>query len=206
MHNHQGKPSPRRKDRSQKQIASPKEVFAINEVDFGELKNFLLKNFSLKLDGYRDEYLLRRVSYHFRKSRAQSLNDYLERLTKEELLIHDLLDVLTVNVSYFFRDGESFDFLKKNILPELLHRFPYLRVWSMGCSIGAEIYSVALILHSMEALSRVDLLASDNDVGALKKAVKGEFHTKELRTLPDQFRSCFTKIEREGEPASFLIS
>lgn len=205
MHNQSGNPSHNRKDGSSEQIA-PKEIFAISGVDFAQLKEFLQRKFNVKLDGYRDEYILRRVSYHFRKSRAKDLNDYLSQLTDNELLIHDLLDVLTVNVSYFFRDNDSFELLRTTLMPELLNRFPSVRVWSMGCSMGAEIYSVALILHSMGALNKADLLATDNDVGALKRALKGEFHQQDLKTLPEQYKGFFTRIEKEGERAGFQIS
>lgn len=205
MHNQPGNPSYKKKDGSSEQIVS-KEIFAISEVDFTQLKDFLQKKFNIKLDGYRDEYIARRISYHFRKSRANNLEDYLEQLNTNELFIHDLLDVLTVNVSYFFRDFESFELLRTTFLPELLHRFPYIRAWSMGCSNGAEIYSIALILHSIGALNKADLLATDNDVGALKRALKGEFHQQDLKNLPEQYKGFFSKIDREGEQASFLLS
>ena len=63
-------------------------------------------------------------------------------------------DYVTINVSEFFRDGDRFGDLERSVLPGCLARRSALRAWSAGCSIGAEPYSLAMLLLRDGARSR----------------------------------------------------
>jgi len=84
-------------------------------IDFKEIIEKVQKITNLKLDGYREEYLTRRIIYHLSKNKITNLNHYFEKLTKDKELLDSLIDCLTVNVSSFFRDKSSFDYLQKKI-------------------------------------------------------------------------------------------
>ncbi len=169
-----------------------RSTFLFSEIEYCKVKNFLQKKYSLNLEGYRDEYLLRRVSYHCKKSQIRDFDQYFQQIAINEKLASELIDVITVNVSYFFRDVKSFEILKREVLPELISKFLHPRIWSIGCSVGAEIYSIALILHSLGMLNKCDLTASDTDDGALNKAQEGIFNTKELKNLPKEYKKYFS--------------
>lgn len=195
---------------NRQRVLSPalaKKILHFREFDFAKIKDKLQRLIGFKLDGYREEYLIRRISYHFNRSFNDTLESYFKQLSDDKEFLDDLVDCLTVNLSYFFRDKTSFDYLQKEILVELLRRFNRIRVWSLGCSIGAEIYSIAMILHTMGALNRAELIGTDNDSGALIRAVKGHFNLNEMRNVSSFYKKFFTELPpEEGQQKLFALN
>ena len=108
------------------------------------------------------------------------------------------LSYLTINTSEFFRDQVVFATLKKEIFPELLKKYGNgLKIWSAGCSIGAEPYTLAIILDTLKALYRAQIIGTDIDKKALQEAKKGIYSGKYLDKMPqDLIQRYFFK---EGE-------
>ncbi|KQP40821.1 protein-glutamate methyltransferase [Methylobacterium sp. Leaf104] len=98
---------------------------------------------------------------------------------------------ITISETFFFRYAEQFAALRSTILPALLAARAAertLRVWSAGCSTGAEPYSIAILLHELlgSALPewRVSILGTDISTAALETARAGIYGRWALRTLP----------------------
>jgi chemotaxis protein methyltransferase CheR len=110
-----------------------------------------------------------------------------------------LVSTVTVGETSFFRYHEQFVALEKVVVPERLNAnrsFHALSVWSAGCSVGAEAYSLAILLRRSFAAAllgwRIHLLGTDIDTGALKGAAIGEYSDWILRDMPaDLRRECF---------------
>ncbi|MFN5539125.1 MAG: CheR family methyltransferase [Candidatus Melainabacteria bacterium] len=171
------------------------------ELDFQKLKEKIQKVNGIKLNGYRDDFLQRRLIYHFTKNKINGIDEYIDELSFNQILIKDLMDCLSINLSYFFRDQESFLLLKEKILPELFqkfHEYDELVIWSLGCSVGAEILSVALTLNSMGLLDKAKLIALDNDSLILERAQKGLYFPQELKFLPNEYEHFFSPISDES--------
>lgn len=126
----------------------------------------------------------------------------------------ELLNHLTVNHTYFFRNESQFRALKEKILPEIIERKregkgpehrdidgrPSLRIWSAGCSTGEEPYSIAIVVR--EAIPdlrdwNIRVLATDASNSALDVARKGIYCPNSMR-LVSQERRNFYFIERKG--------
>ena len=100
----------------------------------------------------RLDFLEVRVKKRLQARRIQSVYGYYQLLNSgeeggRELL--ELLDLLTINETYFFRNGPQFDLFEKKLLPDLISRRESegqrtLRIWSAGCSTGEEPYSIAM--------------------------------------------------------------
>lgn len=101
-----------------------------------------------------------------------------------------IVDAMTTNETYFFRDQHPFDTLKANILPDILKKRPStnkIRLWSAACSTGQEPYSMSMLLSEsfQSILSRVEILATDISKQALEKGTQGRFTQVEVnRGLP----------------------
>ncbi|MGB2694011.1 MAG: protein-glutamate O-methyltransferase CheR, partial [Dehalococcoidia bacterium] len=92
---------------------------------------------------------------------------------------------LTINVSEFFRDPDQFARLRSQILPELLSARRRIRIWSAGCSHGAEPYSIAMLLSEPGSAPRVPILATDMDTAALAQATAGgPYSPDQVRNVP----------------------
>ena len=72
-----------------------------------------------------------------------------------------------------FRDAEQFNVLRTQVIPDLLRRSKSLNVWSAGCSIGAEPYSIAMMLAELSPLGKHRILATDLDDQSLARARAG---------------------------------
>ncbi|WP_407943046.1 CheR family methyltransferase [Methylobacterium oxalidis] len=105
---------------------------------------------------------------------------------------------ITIGETFFFRYAEQFDALRDTILPGLVAtREPErsLKIWSAGCSTGAEPYSVAILVHEIlgEALPdwHVAITGTDISVAALATARAAEYGRWALRTLPAEARNLY---------------
>lgn len=133
---------------------------------------------------------------------------YLERLgcgvgfEDEERI---LVDLITVNETYFFRHAAQLDLVVDELLPALEADRPpgsRLRLLSAGCSTGEEAYSIAMLLERRDPalLDRCEIVGIDLDRRVLERAGTGRYSTWALRATSEEVRrSCFTEVGREYE-------
>ena len=147
------------------------------------LKRKLLKLTGMNLEHYKPQQMRRRLD-GFIANKADNVVSYLRLIEGDEDAIEKLKKFLTINVSEFFRDAEHFNQLKSLILPDLLKKNLNLRIWSAGCSYGAEAFTLAMILEEIALGGRHRILATDIDTGALSRARSGgPFKAPELRNV-----------------------
>ena len=108
------------------------------------LPAFVLERAGLDPALYREAPLRRRTSACLRAIRAESEQVALARLRIDSQLADVALDAFLIGVSQFFRDPMVFETLRTTTIPALAARARPLRVASIGCSSGAELYSVAM--------------------------------------------------------------
>lgn len=116
-----------------------------------------------------------------------------------------LLDAVTVNYTFFFRENRQFQFLSAEVLPALLSRPDSLdreaiRVWSAGCSSGEEPYSIAICFVEAAGSAercRLQLLASDLNRRALQTATRGIYPLDRLTAFPPEYR--YKYLVRDAE-------
>jgi chemotaxis protein methyltransferase CheR len=105
---------------------------------------------------------------------------------RNERLLGEVVEAMTINETFFFRDGHPFEVLRQTVLPELVqHRASVRRlsIWCAACSSGQEAYSVALLLrHHFPALSgwNIRLIASDLSAAMLERARQGLYSELEV--------------------------
>jgi chemotaxis protein methyltransferase CheR len=104
-----------------------------------------------------------------------------------------VVEAMTTNETFFFRDKIPFDHLKETVLPGLIQARAArrsIRIWCAASSTGQEPYSIAMILKEMgAALSgwRTEIVATDLSMGVLEKSITGLFSQFEVqRGLPIQ--------------------
>lgn len=112
---------------------------------------------------------------------------HVEADTANEEIV-SLLDVISTNVTSFFREGEHFRFLTDVAIPEIVARNDsYCHVWSAACSTGEETYSIAMTFaEAVEDLSRLNLkiLATDISRTVLGAAQAGRYRDEKVRDVP----------------------
>jgi len=100
------------------------------------------------------------------------IGEYINLLEAEPMALDDLVTELTVGETYFFREPGHFEFLRREVLPDIRRRRGSghtLRVWSAGCSTGEEAYSLAIVLEQEGLSEQAYLLGTDIPRGARSK-------------------------------------
>lgn len=156
----------------------------MNEQDFAYLKKKVRELTRFDLDNYSPNQMMRRLDGFIARTNSPSVMHYCKLLEQDAEEVDRLQKFLTIHVSEFFRDPEQYDILQKNILPELLKQSPRLNIWSAGCSNGAEVYSVAMILDSL-SIHNHRMLATDIDQIILSQAKAGDSYSKaDVKNVP----------------------
>ena len=167
--------------------------------DFLIFKRQIAPWVKVDLDQYKPRQMERRIRSMMTRAKLDTLEAYYELLKADPNRLREFIDGLTINVSEFFRNPEKFEELEREVLPDLLSRFDRLRIWSAGCSSGAELTSVAIQLDRLEALDRAELIGTDIDRGILDRASDGLYLPYELKNLSDaDLDRYFTPVEGRG--------
>lgn len=155
-------------------------------IDYQEFKRLAGQLVGIDLNDYKSQQMDRRIHSLMQFWEVQNYDHYLELLKTDPQRYKEFVKKLTINVSEFFRNPERFEELWQRVLPELLNRSSHLRIWSAGCSNGAEPYSVALIIRELGAADRVEIFGTDIDQVILAKAREGIYEYNDLKNLPPQ--------------------
>lgn len=119
------------------------------------------------------------------------------RADSSKLLVNQVIDAITTNETLFFRDINPFELLKHKILPEVIDKrmaaspkgMPTpIRIWSVACSTGQEVFSVAIVLKELLGPTHsfnIKLMGTDISDAAIKQASYGVYSKFEIeRGLP----------------------
>ncbi|MGC1467212.1 MAG: protein-glutamate O-methyltransferase CheR [Pseudolabrys sp.] len=163
--------------------------------DFDYLRALLKERSGLVLSADKQYLAESRLLPLARRNDLANLGDLVTRLRGKgvEALTVAVVEAMTTNESFFFRDKLPFDHFRNVILPELIaqhYRRHRIRIWCTAAATGQEPYSLAMILRDMAdklAGWRVDILATDIASEILEKAKTGIYSQFEVqRGLPIQ--------------------
>ncbi len=141
----------------------------------------------LDLQQYKRPQMERRLRSMADRVGAHNLEEYWAVLERDAQQFAYFIDRITINVSELFRNPEKFEELRRVILPQLRQLSSSLKVWSAGCSYGAEPYSLAILLEEMRPLS-YQILATDVDESILSKAKEGIFTAEDMRNVSPEWK------------------
>jgi chemotaxis protein methyltransferase CheR len=150
---------------------------------------------NIDLGYYKDEQMKRRLDSWLSRTASASWADYFQVIVKSPDELHRFRNYLTINVTEFFRDPDRWQMLRNAVVPRLLDEqarsgsVKGLHVWSAGCSIGVEAYSLAILLDETGRGKAHSILATDLDRGALQKCrERGPYRLEEIKNLTSEQR------------------
>lgn len=178
----------------------------IGDPAFAALKSRLVARTGHHYYADKDDLLWERVGRRMRARGIAEPAGYLALLEASEAEWAALEAEITIGETFFFRYAEQFAALRGTILPERIAARSderRLRIWSAGCSIGPETYSVGIVLHELlgERLPewRIGLTGTDINRDVLAVARRGVYGTWAMRTLNAEERGrYFRPGPREG--------
>ena len=155
----------------------------VSDRDWAEFKAKLKQKTEIDLDLYKAAQMQRRISNLVKRNDFPSFTAYFDHVCKDKDTFAEFIEYLTINVSEFFRNSDRFDQLERDIIPNLMTRSSKLNIWSAGCSIGAEPYSLSMIMKDKTPATRHRILASDLDIEILNKARAGIYTDAEIKAM-----------------------
>jgi len=155
---------------------------------------------------YKSSTILRRIGRRMAVTHNSNIRDYSDYIRSHPDEIQELVKAFLISVTGFFRDPEAFEFIRLNVIPELVDRGKEngrtLRVWSAGCATGEEAYSLAMLIADHLGPDfpewNIKVFATDLASEAIAFARRGLYPENVLQDLPEEFRERFFERADHG--------
>ncbi|GAP22541.1 CheR family methyltransferase [Leptolinea tardivitalis] len=173
---------------------------------YERIKKVVKSSVGIDLEHYKDEQMRRRLDSWLVRSGMKTWDDYFAKIKVDPDELLKFRNYLTINVTEFYRDAERWKHLQNTVLPMIIRDAGArtgLRIWSAGCSIGAEPFTLGMILDELTPNRKHYILGTDLDKGAIARAMSGgAFITEEVRGLSPAQRSTYL---RPGGPPFYVV-
>jgi chemotaxis protein methyltransferase CheR len=199
-----GREKPKRRRKTQLQTVLARELISVfpdpvdNENLFS-IYDFLTES-GINFKAYKEKYFIRRLHRRMMRVDTPTYQGYLKYLEKNPDELDKLIDSLSINFTRFFRDKDVFSKLEQEIYPQIFKEdSSSIKIWSAGCAIGSEPYSIAIqVLESGLNLERIHLLATDISQDLLNRARLGLYPKDLLQEMTSiQIKSFFTSLDED---------
>ncbi|HBF31878.1 CheR family methyltransferase [Rhizobium sp.] len=185
----------------------------ISSRNFKRLSNYIFEYSGIKMPEAKMTMLEGRLRRRLRATGFPNFDSYCSYLFDqgglEEESVH-LIDAVTTNKTDFFREPNHFEYLSDKVLPAFHSKgVRNLRVWSSACSIGAEPYTLAMVISDyLEKNSGMDyrILATDLSTDVLQKARRGIYPQDMLDPVPRAMAARYVMSARDKERNEVRIS
>jgi len=169
----------------------------VNETEYSLLKKKIHELLNIDINAYKSQQMRRRLEAFIDREAPRGAFLFCRQLDKEPEQLEALRNMLTINVSEFFRDAPQFEVLRSAVLPDQLREGAKLNIWTAACSHGAEPYSVAILLDELRAGDGHRIFATDIDSTILAQAAAGgPYRANEIRNVSkSQLLKYFTPEE-----------
>jgi chemotaxis methyl-accepting protein methylase len=167
-----------------------------SDAGFRMLTEKITRDRGFRCASYKDKCLRRRIAVRMRAKGTATPDEYASILDTDPHEYERLMRSLTVNVTKFFRNRETYDAVQSSVIPALWNRDQAnIRVWSAGCASGEEPYSLAILFHhhaerthTTPRLDDLSILGTDIDADCLRAAESACYGDSALTETPAGLR------------------
>lgn len=173
---------------------------SLSREEFSLLTDYILKKTGIFYDENKRYYVEKRIFERMRQTGFETFRGYFLYLKGDPTggELQSLINLLTVNETYFFREFDQLKCFAEEALPEIVRNIPggKLKVWSAGCSTGEEPYTLAIILLEMlDGSFSFEVHATDINSDVLRRARLGSYDGRSVREVPEPYlKKYFTLI------------
>jgi len=180
-------------------------MIAPDDAAFDALARDLTVRTGVSLAAYKPKCLRRRIAVRMRACGVHTYDEYRGVLASTPGEVERLHDALTINVTRFFRNPETWEAVQATVLPGLLAKGGPVRVWSAGCSSGEEAHTLVMLWADAveraghpEWLDRFSVDATDIDRECMLRARAGQYRTEAFVETPPRLVERWTRPEGDG--------
>ena len=172
----------------------------INDQEFVELKDIIYQNSGIMFAENKKYLLENRLSKRLNDLNFTTFKDYIYYLKydiKKRQELDTLINLVTINETYFLRERGQLDYLVSNIVPDLIKAGKRsIKIWSAPCSTGEEPYSISILLKDAGLFDKasIEIIATDINSEVVALAKKGEYRQASFRGVPADFMRNLCRI------------
>lgn len=174
-----------------------------NDVNLVNIMQLVKKSTGVDFTHYKITTIQRRIVRRMLLHKLNTLDEYLQLLTKQSQEVNVLYQDLLISVTYFFRDPDMMEYLKKSIFPQIINtkkNLEFLRIWVPACATGEEAYSLAIILEEIllekTIAPVIQIFATDLSETAVERARLGVYKSNDLQNISkERIENFFEKID-----------
>ena len=173
----------------------------LNDEDFLALRSLVYQSIGVNLTDTKRSLVISRLSKRLRELNITVFGDYMNLIKANSDELEILFNLITTNVTKFFREEHHFNYLTNQYLPNLEQRVgsgkKAIRAWSAACSTGEEPYTLAMVLHNYFEKKKdwnIRILASDINTETLSKAESGIYTKDEVSDIPYELLTRYFKL------------
>lgn len=176
----------------------------LSDREFAAIAELMRNAGKIDLEQYKDRCIRRRIARRLRACMVPDVDAYLALLRSDPQELETLEETLSIHVSQFFRNPETYRVLEQKILPDLFRRARqagrrHLTLWSAGCAAGEEPYSLALLVDDLAAADfAVRILATDISQPVLDAGRAAIFPVERLKELPTAVLADYFQEQADG--------
>lgn len=179
----------------------------MTDLEFRRISMYLKDRYGIDMT-HKKEIMDGRLSNRIRIRGFDSYDAYMNALMQDSSgeMEKELVNLLSTNHTYFMREFEHFEYMKKVVLPYLRKKEENtqdLRIWCGAASSGEEPYTLAMLLLDFFGLEHdkwdTTVLATDISTEVLQTAVRGVYKKEQIAELPDNWKRRFFRSVGEGE-------
>lgn len=178
----------------------------LTEEEFRLIRDLIYNHCGLFFDDDSKYLLDRRLAQRVARHNLSGFREYYQFLKydrRRDEEIADIMDLLTTNETYFFREAFQLRAFTDEIVPEVMkqkHKERTLRIWSAGCSTGEEPYTIAMLLLEMGCFHgwRIEIVGSDISHRVVQHARKGVYTKSSFRATEERYLKRFFTETDEG--------
>ncbi len=194
--------------------AATGKQFELTDNEFMAIHEMIYNAIGVNLTESKRALTVSRLSRRVRELQLNSIGDYLKHVKHNPGELDMMFNLLTTNVTKFFREVHHYDYLVDVYLPRLEEMAAAglvprrLRCWSAGCSTGEEPYTLALVLHRYfkgRKGWKIQILASDINTETLRKAEEGVYSRAEVADIPYEQLKTYFKLGTGSNTGLFRV-
>jgi chemotaxis protein methyltransferase CheR len=183
------------------------EPSTISDQEFTLFQRLIYKIAGINLSDAKKILLVGRLTRRLKVYELSTFTQYYRMLANgehpEEL--QTMVDLLTTNETYFFREPKHFDFLRDEIIKKRGSPATF-RVWSAASSSGEEVYSLAMVLAESLPNTPWEIIGSDISTQVLAKAATGHYSLARTEGIPHGFMTKYCLKGVRSNAGTFLIA
>lgn len=178
-----------------------KTSIELTQKEFELFQQLIFDEIGVTIENSKKFLLKSRLLKKLFQYNLNSYGDYyrLVQINQEEKV--EMLNLITTNETYFFREMKHFEFLRNLFKDEIPST--KLRVWSAASSVGAEAYSIAMVLEDLNI--NYEIIGTDINTEVIKKANIGVYPLKWIEKIPEEYRKKYCLKGKGIHTGLFLV-